>query len=321
MGKSVIFTNGVIAVRENKLLRDKIMRLTEISAEDAFRSVTESGFGKGAEAENVYDYEKLLVADERELDAFIAEYAPSNAEKAYFLAPRDFHNAKAILKAQYLNEPVDGMLAPDGEITAEELAATIKSGKLENLNGHLREATESCNKLFAESDGSVSGAEIGAVFDRALYGYLFSACSKNGFLKKALTAKADMSNILTAMRAESFDIAQRNFIDGGKLKVEVLQNIFSENAERALDGTAYKEFYALCTAAKQQGKPLTDAERVFDGYETSLLKKYRFELKNSQPFIYYVLRRRAENADLRIIFVCLLAGMSGRDIVKRLRSV
>lgn len=321
MGKSVIYTNGVIAVKENKLLRDKIVRLTEMGADDAFRSVTESGFGKGAEAVSVYDYEKLLVADERELDAFIAEYAPSKAEKAYFLAPRDFHNAKAILKAQYLNEPVGGMLAPDGEITAAELSEIIKSGQTEKLNEHLRGAVESCNKLFAEPEKEVSGAEIGAIFDKALYAYLFSACSKNGFLKKALAAKADMSNILTAMRADSFENAQKNFIGGGRLKDEALQNIFSENAERAFDGTAYKDFYALCVTAKEKNKPFTEAERVFDGYETSLLNKHRFELKNSQPFVYYVLRRRAENADLRILFVCLLAGMSGRDVVKRLRSV
>ena len=41
----------------------------------------------------------------------------------------------------------------------------------------------------------------------------------------------------------------------------------------------------------------------------------------NQPFLYYVFRRRAENADVRILFVCLLAGMKDYEIKARLRSV
>lgn len=320
MSKSVTYTNGVIAVKENKLLRDKILRLTELNAEDAFRSVAESGFGKGAEAVNVYDYEKLLIADERDLDAFIAEYAPTKAEKAYFLAPRDYHNAKALIKAKYLNEPADKMLAPDGEISAEELNEAINGGDTEKLPEGLREAVESCNGLI-ESGETLTGAQIGIIFDRALYKYLLSACRLNGFLKNTIKAKLDMNNVLSAMRAGDFEAAEKNFIDGGKLKKETLEKIFSEKSENALDGTAYRDFYALCLNAKQRGLPFTEAEKVLDGYETELLRKHRFELKRSEPFVYYVLRRRAENADLRIVFVCLLAGMSGREVAKRLRSV
>ncbi|MDE6667852.1 MAG: hypothetical protein K2K38_05845, partial [Clostridia bacterium] len=95
MHKSVDYVNGVIAVKEVYLLGDKISKLCDASAEDAFRAVSEGGFGKGADAVSVYEYEKLLYADERDLDAFIREYATTNAEKAYLLSPRDFHNAKA----------------------------------------------------------------------------------------------------------------------------------------------------------------------------------------------------------------------------------
>ena len=117
MGKDVIYTNGVIAAREKYLLKEKLLRLCEGKVEDAFRIILESGYGSGAEVEGAYDYEALIGAEERALDDFICEYAPSEADAAYLLAPRDFHNAKALLKAEYLHADAEKMLAPEGRIS------------------------------------------------------------------------------------------------------------------------------------------------------------------------------------------------------------
>lgn len=318
MAKDVIYTNGVIAVKENKLLGEKIAKLAESNADDAFRMIVESGFGKGAAFSSVYEYEELIQSEERDLDAFIGEYAPSEVEKEYFLSPRDFHNAKAVVKGLYLNEPCDKMLAPDGLIPAEELKKAIAEGEYGNLPDGLKEAVEECNKLIEENE-SVSGADIGVIFDKAAYAELFLKCSRNSFLKRALAAKVDMSNILTAMRSADYEHAEKSFFRGGKLKEEHLQNIFGDDGH-ALDNTPYKEFYRLCMEAKKGNLPFTEAERAFDTYETKLLYAKRHELKNKQPFLYYVLRRRAEIADVRILFVCLMAGMQSKDIKKRLRS-
>ena len=138
--KSLTYTNGVIAVREKYLLKDKIFKLCEGSAEDALRSVSESGFGKGTEVSSVYDYEKLIAADEAAIDEFIREYAPSAVEMEYLLSPRDFHNTKALIKALHLNLDTDGLLAPDGLYSVAEILECIKSGKTEKLNKELQQA-------------------------------------------------------------------------------------------------------------------------------------------------------------------------------------
>ena len=85
MGIDVIYTNGVIAAQEKYLLKDRIFKLCEGSAPEAFRVLSESGFGSGAAAESAYDFEKLVTAEERALDDFIREYAPSQAEAVYLL--------------------------------------------------------------------------------------------------------------------------------------------------------------------------------------------------------------------------------------------
>lgn len=330
MPKDILYTNGIIAVREQNLLKDKILKLCEGSAEEAFRILSDGGFGKGAEAASAYEYERLLSADEAELDQFIREYAPTNAEREYLLSPRDFHNAKAAVKAEYLDlsaEETAPLFAPNGIYTAEQIISAVKSGDTSALNEELAQAIKQAAELFSETEEEtekeVAGAEIGIIFDKALYTHLLKACKYNSFLKKCTVKKADMTNVLTAMRSQTPEYAANNFVYGGKLTEKQLANIFGENGEineNALDGTYLEEFFKSCLKQKTAGLPMTEAERGLDSLETSLLAERRYELKKTQPFLYYIFRRRAENANLRIVFVCLLAGMDERAIKNRLRA-
>lgn len=334
MAKDVTYTGGVIAVKENSLLKDKIFKLCETGAEEAFRAVVESGFGKGSEAESVYEYERLLSADESDLDVFVREYAPTKAEKEYLLSPRDFHNAKALVKALCLDLTADELaklLAPEGLFTVTEIAAVVKGESEAVLNKELNAAIDEAKALFPEeetetsdkNDITVSGAQIGQIFDKALYVHLRSVCAGNGFLRKLVSAKADMTNILIALRSLTPEYAADNYVCGGKLNAKQLKKLFDEDIEKVancLSGTPYGEFAAKCFAQKNAGLPMTEAERALDSFETDILSAKKYELKKSQPFLYYVFRRRAENSNLRILFVCLLAGMGEQEIKKRLRS-
>lgn len=324
MQKSLDYVNGVIAAKEIYLLGDKISKLCDMTAEDVFRAVSESGFGKGAEAVSVYEYEKLLSADERDLDAFIREYAPTNAEKAYLLSPRDFHNAKAILKARYAECDLEKMLAPEGLLSIENITRCIEEGDYKPLGVELSAACEEAAKLFEAENVAASGAEVGAIFEKALYARLKSVCARNSMLKKLTEKKADMTDILTALRSKTPEYAANNYVLCGKLKAEQLENLFLEDSEKAahaLDGTGYEKFLEICLEDRKNGLPLTRAELIRDNLEIDFLAERRYELKRSQPFLYYVLRRRAENANLRILFVCLLAGMNENDIKRRLRAI
>lgn len=319
MAKDLLYVNGVIAASEKYLLKDKILKLCDSGAEEVLRTLSESGFGKGTEISSVYDYEKLVAADEAAIDAFIREYSPSAAEAAYLLAPRDFHNAKAAVKAHYLNLETQKLLAPQGEIAVKDIISAVNDGDLRALGKHLGGAVKAAAELFSEENSEASGAEIGIIFEKAQFAYLTEACAKNGLLKKLLQEKADMTNVLTALRSAEPEYAEKCFVSGGKLSVKQLLKLFGENAENALDGTAYAEFVKKCFAEKSAGQPLTSAERLFESFEGEYLSARKYELEKNQPFLYYVFRRRAENANVRILFVCLLAGMKENEIKKRLR--
>ena len=322
MGKDLTYTNGVIAVREKYLLKDKILKLCETGAEDALRSLLESGFGRGVEISSVYDYEKLVAADEKSIDEFIREYSPSKAETEYLLSPRDFHNAKALLKAVYLGLETEKLLAPDGLYPAEKIYECIRDEKLQLLNAELQAAVREAAELF--KDDKASGAEIGVIFEKALFSHLSAVCSKNLLLKKLIATKADMTNILTALRSDSEEYAKKCFVSGGKLAEGKLLKLFEEDKTSAVQvfkDTPYFEFVKMCVDAKAAGLPLTQAEKVSESYEAEYFNAKKYELKRSQPFLYYVFRRRAENANVRILFVCLLSGMREGDIRRRLRAV
>ncbi len=320
MAMDLTYTNGVIAVREKYLLKDKLIKLCEGSAEDALRTLSESGFGKDAQISSVYDYEILVGADESSIDDFIREYAPSKAEREYLLSPRDFHNAKALLKAVYLNADPEKLLAPDGLVHSEKILECIREKRLEPLNESLRNAIEKAEALLTEENAS--GAEIGLIFEKAQFAHLSSVCSKNPLLKKLISVKADMTNILTALRCDSPDYAKKCFVGGGKLDESTLLKLFNEDKKAAADTfkcTPYYDFVKSCFDAAAASLPLTKAEKIAESYEAEYFSAKKYDLKRNQPFLYYVFRRRVENANVRILFVCLLAGMREAEIKNRLR--
>jgi vacuolar-type H+-ATPase subunit C/Vma6 len=320
MAKDLTYTNGVVAVKELSLLGGKIAKFAEASAEEAFQAVVASGFGKGAEVSSVAGYEALLAADARDTDAFILEYAPTRAEREYLLSPRDFHNAKALFKARAAGVSAEPLLAPDGIHTVSEIEECMKAEDFSPLGDALKGA---CEEAFALPEGQRTGAEIGLIFERALFAHLARETKHGGLLKSFAARRADMTNLLTAYRAEDFASARRAFVGGGKLKEEDFA-LFFENAEKAKEVFAragYGTFSEACDEAKGAGMPYTQAERMLEMLEIDYLATHRYEMKRTQPFLYYVFRRRADNVNVRILLVCLAAGMDEREIKRRFRTL
>ena len=59
---------------------------------------------------------------------------------------------------------------------------------------------------------------------------------------------------------------------------------------------------------------------MLESFETDFFAEKPYELSGQGTFLYYIFRRRAENENVRIVFVCLRAGLSEAEIKKRLRG-
>ena len=195
------------------------------------------------------------------------------------------------------------MLAAEGMRSVEELRNLLEGGA-----------------YISELPENASGAEIGAALDKALYAHLFKACKGSALLKKLLVGKVDRLNILTALRSSDKEFAESLYLAGGKLKAETLGELFNGDGEE-LKRTPYATFYQSALSAKEAGKPFTEAERMLDSFEAEYFAAHKYELSGKEPFLYYVFRRRAEIANVRILLVCLNAGLEEAEIKKRLRAV
>ncbi len=315
--KDSAYTNGVIAVREKRLLKDKLVKACAASEEEAMRLFFESGFGGG---DFSLDAENAVLADERETDAFIREYAPSREAVEYLLAPRDFHNAKAVVKARYLNSDETPFVGSEGNFSLAELKKAIETGEPEPLGKELVGAIEEARALLQGE--SPAGAEIGFLFDKALYAYLLRVTKKNGVCRKLTVRRIDMINLLTCFRAQSAEQAEKFLIEGGLVPKEKLVTVFggTEEALKAFDKSEYKKFVKKLCAAREGAMPYTEAEKTLESFETDFFAEKPYELSGEGNFLYYVFRRRAENENVRIVLVGLRAGLSETEIKKRLRG-
>lgn len=322
MSLDSVYTTGVIAVKEKNLLKDRLYRLAEMTVEEAFRALLEYGYGGGAEtAGSPYEYENLIAFEERAVDAFIHEYAPSSAAAQYFLSPRDFHNAKALFKAKLLSVSAEKMLASEGFVSLSLLSSCVSSSDYSALSGELKAALEQVEGLLEKEE--VTGAEIGLIFDKACYRHLAGVCKRSRVLRRFVAQKADMTNILITLRAAEFSVAKSQFLPAGKLSETTLKILFEgdrEKAKAAFKETPYAEFVKICLDAREKNLPLSQAERMLGGYETELFTAKKYELKRDEPFLYYILQRKTENANIRIIFAGKIAGLTETEIKRRLRA-
>lgn len=315
--KDSAYTNGVIAVKEKKLLKEKLSKMCASGEEEALRLLLESGFGGGDPSLGV---EELTLEDEREIDAFIREYAPSEEAEEYLLSPRDFHNAKAIVKARHLNTDPKPMLGSDGKFFIDEIVRRIETGDTEKLGKELSAAIKEATALLEGENPS--GAEVGFLFDKAQFCYLSRVLKKFGVCRKLLVRRADMTNLLTYFRAENAEAAEKFFVDGGLLKKSDLNCVFegTESVLKKFEKSEYKAFVKKLCAAKEEGKPFTEAEKLLESFESDFFSEKPYELSGQGNFLYYVFRRRVENENVRIVFVCLRAGLSEAEIKRRLRG-
>lgn len=319
----VQYTNGVIAVREKSFLGEKLLRICEMQPADAFRFLLDSGFGAGAEGvTGVHDFEKLLIVEENKLDAFVREYAPSKAELSYLLFPNDFHNAKALTKAKTLGVSAENMLTSEGLVSIKLLSSCIEENNFSALEEYpqLKLACEKASELLeTEKDG----AKLGLIFDKALYEHLWTVLKGRKFLRGLLSEKADMTNILTALRSVDAESAKDSYLPHGKLTEKQLEELFSTDIEKTkkfFKATECAEFALACLTAKEKGLPLSEAEKLRDSIDVEYFAKRKYELKKSEPFLYFVYRKKVEISNVRIAFVCLNAGLSEGAIKARLRS-
>lgn len=313
------YVNGVIAAKEKYFLGEKLLRCCETDGATALRTLKESGFGGGTEETGDVDF--LIEAEENALNDFIRDYAGTEAEREYFLSPIDAHNVKAYFKASVSGGDVSKMRAPQGTIPLQTIEECFESNDFSALPRYLQIAVEEA-RAVCESGAAGNGRAVGVIFERALYGHLLKTCKSCGVLRRLLVRKIDLTNFVTAMRCATEEQLKEAFLSGGKHGTEDFSFVFEKDEEKAkstAEKAGAKDLYSLYLQCLKSG--VGAAEKALAETEIDYFEKKKYELSGSNVFLYYVLRKKTECFNVRIVFVCLGAGLKEHEIKKRLRGV
>ncbi len=327
MRYDVAFTNGVIKSREKMLLGGKIEKMISGTYEEAISVLKESGFGGDLPEEcSLEDYFR---AEEVSVNDFVREYSPDKRISAFLLAEYDFHNLEAVIKGKFYGADEEKIIGAKGFYTVETLKNAVENESFGLLPLEMAQTVKQCAELF--ENGKADGFSVDCVCKK----YLFEYLKKNAYssvLKKILQCKADSVNVSSALRCGSVELFESSFVTGGSLqKQKIKETVWAtkENGKTDFLDSPYllgdnlsieSAFKDACTQ-REDGRPLTAFEKQADELPFDILRATRYDMKGAEPFIGYVLTRRAEIKNARLVTVCLNAGLSEKQIRVRLRKI
>ena len=318
---NAIYSNARAKYQENFLLgKERILRIVDAeNFSDALKVLSEVNFGGGVYDVEEYEFEKIIDADRERYFSFIRETCPSTELKAYLLAPSDYHNAEALLKAKHLKLDQAKMTTASGLIDLNYLKEKIFSDSYKDLPVTLSSAILKAEENLVSENRS--GAVVSLIFKKALYSELYSLSKKNPILSEIYSARADFVNVSIALRCGDYKKAKEQFVEGGTAEQSLLKLLSEENKDAVkekIKNFKLKVDLSLAVNAFIEGKPFSEFERVSEGYAVGLLEKRKYEQGGIIPFIHYCFMKESEYKNVRIALSGIINGMDKADVKRRL---
>lgn len=321
--KSIDFINSICASRSQGLLGEqRLIRMAEAeSLASAFDVLRESAFG-GEINYSSAEYERVIESEEKALNAFVKEYAPSDEIEGYCLAPYDFYNAEVMVKCEKLGLSYEEYVGPIGAFSLEELQLLVKGKEQAIFPKELVRAVKEALLILEENGG---GMAVGVIFVRAKYEYL-TRIVKTGYLKEIISKEIDGLNLCSAIRANDVDLAISQYVHGGKLTVEAIKAIALRDKKALkllLSSDCWIKDIALqAIDIANSGKPLVETERQLNGLSASRMLAGRYtESGGTYPFMLYYCRRKNEIACVRTALTGKANGLLAEEIKRRFITV
>lgn len=325
------YTYAVARIRaiEKKLLdKGKLDRMVDArSPEEAIKVLNEAEYGYSrGEATGVFEYEKLLQEEHRKVYGLLKEIAPEPEALTIFLQRNDYHNAKVILKAEFLGQNSDHILVDSGSIPANKLKLMIMDRNMADMPPTMRMAVEECIDTFNRT-GDPQAIDI--ILDRACFRQMKETAEglKNGFLKDLVRIMIDLTNIKIFLRVKtlkkSWDFLQKVLLSGGSIDNKVFVQNLEDSLDNFINAMKYTPYGSVCEDGIESFKStgsLTKIEKLSDNYILSFVKKSRYLSFGLEPLIGYLVAKETEIKNARIVMVGKINNIQGEIIKERLRD-
>jgi len=321
----LVISARIKAMETGLLTADRMEQLLAAhSDEEVSRILQECGY-PAFSAGNQSEMDAALSAAREEILTDLGDSAPDPRYLDVFKLKYDYHNAKAILKAQAMGTEPDSMLMDMGRVPAGELKEAIREGDDAELPSLLAEAiTEAKEVLETTRDPQLSDM----VLDRWLYRDEMAVAEATGssFLRGYVQSQIDAANLRALVRTlrmgKNADFLKGVLFTGGKIPEDAVLSVAEAN------GSGMTELYGstdLCAAAEAgaealSGGPLTEFEKLCDDAVSEYLAGAQMVPFGEAPLVGYLAARETEYTNLRILLMGRKAGLAPEVIRARLRQ-
>ena len=195
----LVISARVKAMESGLLTRERMEQVLEAkSNEDAVKILQECGYPELDPADPAAMDAALSAAREETLKD-LADGAPDPRYIDSFKLKYDYHNVKALLKAEAMGTSADSMLMDLGRVPVAELKEAVRTGQLDALPNLLAEAVAEAREVLGTT-GDPQLSDI--VLDRWCYRDLAQVAESTGsaFLMGYVQTQIDAANLRTLVR-------------------------------------------------------------------------------------------------------------------------
>ena len=293
---SYLYSSGVVSVKEAGLL-----------PKDFFASILSCD--KSCDAENLIrtalhigedvSVDDALESEETKLFEFVADNAPNDLVKNFFIFPLVFDNLSTICKSQLVGIDWENYVLDYAFLDNKKMASFVAKRDFSIFEKNVANVV----KEFFEKYSPQSNAEdLDRYFKQNKY-KIMREMFKKGLLCNLAKLECDKQNLSACLRAKTENDLEKNFVNCGFLNKKTLQGIFEKDkfCVGQIENILLKNIAELIFENKDR------AFAKFEREQNMLLLKFcepiRFDMDSPAQFVYYVFRKLA---DIRNCRMCLV---------------
>ncbi len=315
-----------IRAMENGLLtRERMEQVLDARTDDeAVKILQECGYPE-LDPTHPEAMDAALAAAREATLADLADSAPDPRYIDIFKLKYDYHNAKAILKADAMGMDPDRLLMDMGRVPAAELKEAVRTGSFEDLSACLAAAVAEAKEVLDTTRDPQLGD---IVLDRWCYKDMGSVAEETGsaFLRGYVQVQIDAANLRTLVRTirmgKNADFLRGVLFEGGEISPSAILSVSAAGGSGMAELYAPTRFQAAAEAGAEalRGGAMTEFEKLCDDAVGDYLSGAQFVPFGEAPLLGYLAARETEYTNLRILLLGRSTGLSADVIRARLRA-
>lgn len=320
--KSVGFAIGNLRARENRLL--KIGDLNQLAAAKSTDELAKMLADRGIGATDTADVPKLLSEETAKLWEYVTENAPDMSAFEPFLYENDFHNYKAVLKGVVRGREYGGLLILPATVEISVIERAVKGKRFDLLPEFMRSAADESYSVFTKTGDSQLAD---CIIDAGLMTAQLNKAKKigNPVILKLITVTVFYNNMKAALRAaranKSAAFLETLLTETGVVSKKAMIAAALGGEEKLLELMSKATEIGGGEAAEAYRRSPAEFERFADDCVIKAARQCKFITLGIEPIVGYMLARKAEITDLRIIYSGIKTGQPTEKTRERLREL